>query len=130
MSLHLFVVAHFIDSQNRRVAIIVSCLGSFRALFSRQDSRKPGPQRSLIHASKNVFLRGTKRVHPSDQSISLTGLRDDSGHYSTYIRTGDSEQGDIHLDEPEHRQQRASNNIVVKSRVDVGHLDGETQTPP
>ena len=56
------------------LAIIVSCLGSFRALFPRQDSRKPTPQPSLIHASGNLFLRGNKRVKPSDLSISLTNL--------------------------------------------------------
>ena len=108
-------------------AIIVSCLGSFRALFSRQDSRKPGPQRSLIHASRNMFLRGTKRVRSSDQSISLTGLTGDSIQYSTYVRTGDAELSVDNLKEAEDGQLRALDSVLVKRGFDVEHVDRQPQ---
>lgn len=55
-------------------AIVVACLASFRNLFTQQESLLREPKYSIQDASRNLFLRGTKRTPPPKTSIGLTGL--------------------------------------------------------
>ena len=55
-------------------AIVVACLASFRNLFTQQGSRLREPKYSIQDASRNLFLRGTKRTPAPKTSIGLTGL--------------------------------------------------------
>ena len=109
----------------KSLAIMVSCLASFRSLFSQQDSRSRLPKHHYISDSRNVFLRGTRRTRPSKQTSPRTGLSDISGisnYHLAYVRAGDSDidSGTANMGSIEH---------IPLNRVYIRRDDGLTNKP-